>query len=715
MAEELKTIETVDTSPFKHLVMTLGELPTSFVESMTYYECLAWLVNFIQNTVIPTVNNNAEAVEELQTAFTTLKNFVDTYFDNLDVQDEVDHKLDEMAQDGTLENIIKSYIDTSVVFTFNTLAILREQDLAVGIVVKTLGYDSIGDNGDAYYKIRTAAGDVDNGGNIIVLNNGNVAELIVLDRSVTTKQFGCKGDGTTNDTTQFQTLLNFVKNNYGNGCVIKIVGKCLVNPTLQLKGTSSNRLSNITFTSIDGGTSAYSSADSLSNGILVVHDYTTSRNHGLDLDYINGAVIKNIFFKSTETVENGDIPLNKLSGVHISNCNSTRIEYCNFNGFYTGFHTSGSGLLYMERNNFSLCNVGCWLQENGDSTLIGNYFNTNGWNIRNDDGSVKTKYSSLGYSVYGMGLWCGTIGNTNIIGGKCEWNDSGFYFEQTQGVTITGVNFDYNVRTHIGVQSNTTVPNNTAMSIVNNRFASGGWCTSGGYLAGASVCLWKVYGITITGNTFVAGEKAYDNMFDGTSTYYGPKLGYIRCVNAYNTCIADNMFTINKQSVVGSNSNIIFGNNMDSNTYAYTNSVVLKSNRQMILCQDNWVNLASGDFEAGDLIRKKTDLTNGWKCTASGSYGSVSGLTASVINADITVGNVTIPGDATIIELGGTLTSVVHPGLYINIGGVTGTKRIMDIVHFKNPARVFCKLDSACDVAVNSANVSVQNPTFTEI
>ena len=111
MEEELKTIETVDTSPFKHLVMTLGELPTSFVDSMTYYECLAWLVNYIQNTVIPAVNNNAEAVEELQTAFTTLKNFVDNYFDNLDVQQEINNKLDNMAEDGELENVIATYVN----------------------------------------------------------------------------------------------------------------------------------------------------------------------------------------------------------------------------------------------------------------------------------------------------------------------------------------------------------------------------------------------------------------------------------------------------------------------------------------------------------------------------------------------------------------------------------------------------------------------------
>lgn len=108
--EDLKTIETVDTSPFKRLCMTIGELPASFVDSMTYYECLAWLVNYLQNTVIPAVNNNAEATEELQTAFVTLKNYVDHYFDNLDVQEEINNKIDEMVQSGYFDQIFAEYV-----------------------------------------------------------------------------------------------------------------------------------------------------------------------------------------------------------------------------------------------------------------------------------------------------------------------------------------------------------------------------------------------------------------------------------------------------------------------------------------------------------------------------------------------------------------------------------------------------------------------------
>lgn len=103
----IETNELIDVKtlpPFKKFIMTIGNIPTSYLESMTYAELLMWFCNYLQETVIPTVNNNAEAVEELQ-------NFVSSYFDNLDVQEEINKKLDEMAEDGTLTNLIKGYID----------------------------------------------------------------------------------------------------------------------------------------------------------------------------------------------------------------------------------------------------------------------------------------------------------------------------------------------------------------------------------------------------------------------------------------------------------------------------------------------------------------------------------------------------------------------------------------------------------------------------
>ena len=106
----MKTIETISNSPFRHLVSTIGELPTSFTESMSYYELLAWLCDYIEKTIIPAVNNNAESVKELQDLFVELKDYVDNYFDNLDVQEEINNKLDAMAEDGTLAHIINEEI-----------------------------------------------------------------------------------------------------------------------------------------------------------------------------------------------------------------------------------------------------------------------------------------------------------------------------------------------------------------------------------------------------------------------------------------------------------------------------------------------------------------------------------------------------------------------------------------------------------------------------
>ena len=107
--ENLKPIEKL--TPFTKMIMTIGTLPSSFYASMSYYESMVWLYEYLKNEVIPTVNNNAEAVEELQTAFTTLETFISEYFDNLDVQEEINKKLDEMAEDGSLTNLIKAYVD----------------------------------------------------------------------------------------------------------------------------------------------------------------------------------------------------------------------------------------------------------------------------------------------------------------------------------------------------------------------------------------------------------------------------------------------------------------------------------------------------------------------------------------------------------------------------------------------------------------------------
>lgn len=95
-------------------------IPLAFDESLSYYETLCGLLHYLENTVIPTINNNADAIIELQenvsefetkiiNLYNQLKDYVDNYFTNLDVQDEINNKLDEMAQSGELQKIFEQF------------------------------------------------------------------------------------------------------------------------------------------------------------------------------------------------------------------------------------------------------------------------------------------------------------------------------------------------------------------------------------------------------------------------------------------------------------------------------------------------------------------------------------------------------------------------------------------------------------------------------
>lgn len=108
-------------------------LPLVYDDSLSYYELLCKIVTYLNNT-ISAVNENTEDVANLLFEFNELKTFVDNYFYNLDVQNEINNKLDRMAEDGTLDKLLLSYfnnykqeIDTTVNTQNSKISVLEQR------------------------------------------------------------------------------------------------------------------------------------------------------------------------------------------------------------------------------------------------------------------------------------------------------------------------------------------------------------------------------------------------------------------------------------------------------------------------------------------------------------------------------------------------------------------------------------------------------------
>lgn len=77
-------------------------LPLVYDDSLSYYELLCKVVDYLNNTI--------DDVNKLSEEFQTLYNYVHDYFKNLDVQEEINNKLDEMTENGTIMKLFTSSI-----------------------------------------------------------------------------------------------------------------------------------------------------------------------------------------------------------------------------------------------------------------------------------------------------------------------------------------------------------------------------------------------------------------------------------------------------------------------------------------------------------------------------------------------------------------------------------------------------------------------------
>lgn len=110
--------------PFRYWCQKV--LPLVYDDSLSYYELLCKVVDYLNKSMedVETLHGD---VTSLRSAYELLQSYVNNYFATLDVQEEINNKLDSLAKDGTLTNLIRTYIDPLINEQNNKITVLENR------------------------------------------------------------------------------------------------------------------------------------------------------------------------------------------------------------------------------------------------------------------------------------------------------------------------------------------------------------------------------------------------------------------------------------------------------------------------------------------------------------------------------------------------------------------------------------------------------------
>lgn len=197
-------------TPFKMQILQTFPFIDADFDAITNYELLCKVVEYLNITV--------DNVNLLESDFKVLYDYVHNYFDNLDVQEEINNKLDAMAESGQLTDIIAQYLGLAGMLVFNNVNDMKQAtNLVNGSSCETLGFNQINDDGGATYKIRNITNDdVIDEASIIALNdNSLIAELIIENDEVNPIQFGAKCNGVDDDAISIRKAIKYLDSKGG--------------------------------------------------------------------------------------------------------------------------------------------------------------------------------------------------------------------------------------------------------------------------------------------------------------------------------------------------------------------------------------------------------------------------------------------------------------------------------------------------------------------
>ena len=134
------------------------------------------------NQLVRSVNEQNETIADYIQQFIDLKDYVDDYFENLDVQAEINAKLDQMAQDGSFEPLL------NVVFTdyYNQLKDYTDSQLDSKVDKNGTGQITVNNLSQAVKEMMT-------GGSVAVVGVNSVGSENIIDNSINYQKLSTNG------------------------------------------------------------------------------------------------------------------------------------------------------------------------------------------------------------------------------------------------------------------------------------------------------------------------------------------------------------------------------------------------------------------------------------------------------------------------------------------------------------------------------------------
>ena len=281
-------------------------------------------------------------VDEYTAKFIELHDYVHDYFDNLDVQEEINNKLDAMVESGDLQQIIEEYLNSIAIFGFDDVASMKDGTTLVdGSYAKTLGYYNVNDGGSAVYKITSST---PLSGHYETLNNGKYAVLITNGEVVNAVACGVNPDGTTDNASLINSLLATYPKLKLNGD-IKIESPITLTSGMALIGDGNHKL----ILDDDSACTIRITGDNIVIKNLIIETTTDSYSNDtkcIEMVYGNNCVIENNELRKA------------YHGIKINPNDNTAVRDLQIKG--NNIHTVKSGIYFGNANTditFSIENV----------------------------------------------------------------------------------------------------------------------------------------------------------------------------------------------------------------------------------------------------------------------------------------------------------------------------------------------------------------------